>query len=173
MVKTLYAWDLDDTLIMSKSEVIIKNNSAGTMKILTPAEFAIYEPKPGEKLDFSQFDNLIHPEILKKNFDLFSRILKKTVGSKDSKTIILTARTPKVERDILMLLKSKGLPGIKIYAVGSSDPMAKVNVIQNYIDDGYERVRFYDDSAKNARAVNEMKKENPSVDIKAKLIVSH
>ena len=172
-MKTLWAWDLDDTLILSKSEVIVRNSSTGATKVLTPAEFAIYEPKPGEKFDFSQFDNLVQPEVLKKNFDLFSQILKKTAGSKDSKTIILTARTPKVEKDVLMLLKSKGLPGIKIHAVGSSDPMAKVNVIQNYIDDGYDRVRFYDDSPKNVRAVNAMKKENPGVDINARLIVSH
>jgi hypothetical protein len=172
-MKTLWAWDLDDTLILSKSEVIVRNSETGKTKVLTPAEFAVYEPKPNEKFDFSQFDNLVHPEILKKNFDLFSQILKKTVGSKDSKTIILTARTPKVEKDVLTLLKSKGLPGIKIHAVGNSDPMAKVNVIQNYIDDGYDRVRFYDDSPKNIRAVNAMKKENPGVDIKATLIVSH
>jgi hypothetical protein len=172
-VKTLFAFDLDDTLVVSKSEVIVRNSATGTTKTLTPAQFALYEPKPGEKLDFSQFDNLIHPEVIKKNFDLFSQILKKTTGSKNSKTIILTARTPKVEKDVYGLLKAKGLPALKIHAVGSSDPMAKVNVIQKYIDAGYDRVRFYDDSPKNVQAVNAMKKENPGVEIAAKLIVSH
>ena len=65
------------------------------------------------------------------------------------------------------------MPAIRIHAVGSSDPQAKVNVIQRYIDAGYDQVRFYDDSPKNVQAVNAMKKENPGVEITAKLIVSH
>ena len=173
MKKSLFCFDLDDTLIVSKSEVIVRNTVTGKTKTLSPAQFALYEPKPNEKFDFSQFDNLTHPEVIKKNFDLFSKILQKTPGSSNSKTIILTARTPKVQKDVQDLLKSKGLPAIRIHAVGSSDPQAKVNVIQRYIDAGYDQVRFYDDSPKNVQAVNAMKKENPGVEITAKLIVSH
>jgi len=172
-VKTLYAFDLDDTLITSKSLVIVRNNTTGKTKKLNAAQYATYEPKLGDKVDFSQFDNLNDPEIIKKNFDLFSQILKKTVTLKNSKTIILTARTPKIKSDVYSLLKSKGLPSLKIHAVESSDPMAKVNIIQQYIDSGYDRVRFYDDSPKNIQAVNAMKKENPSVNLTSKLISSH
>lgn len=172
-MKTLYAFDLDDTLITSKSLVIIRNNITGKTRKLNAAEYAIYKPKLGDKVDFSQFDNLKDPEIIKKNFELFSKILKKTTQLKNSKTIILTARTPKVKNDVYSLLKSKSLPTLKIHAVESSDPMAKVNVIQQYIDSGYDRVRFYDDSPKNVQAVNMMKKLNPSVDIATKLIASH
>jgi hypothetical protein len=153
--------------------VIVRNNATGKTQKLDAAQYAKYEPKLGDKIDFTQFDNLKHPEIIKKNFDLFSKILKKTVTLKNSKTIILTARTPKIKNDVYSLLKSQGLPMLKIHAVESSDPMAKVNIIQQYIDSGYDRVRFYDDSIKNVQAVNAMKKKNPSVDITSKLIVSH
>ena len=173
MNKTLYAFDLDDTLVLSSSNVIVRNTATNKVTKLTPAEFAIYDEKPGDRFDFVEFDNLNDPKIIKKNFDLFSKILMKTSTSPDSKTIILTARSPKIKSDVYQLLKSQGLPSLTIHAVGDSNPQAKVNIIQQYIDKGYERVRFWDDSPKNVMAVNQMKKQNPGVDINAKLIVTH
>lgn len=172
-IKTLYCFDLDDTLILSNSNVIVYNTATNKSIKLTPAEFAVYDEKLGDKFDFVEFDNLKDPKIIKKNFDMFSSILKKTSASPDSKTIILTARSPKIKSDVYQLLKQHSLPSLAIHAVGDSNPQAKVNTIQQYIDKGYERVRFWDDSPKNVIAVNQMKNQNPGVDINAKLIKAH
>jgi hypothetical protein len=172
-MKTLYAFDMDDTLLVSNSKVLVKNIGTGIVATMTPAEYAVYEEKPGDKFDFSEFDRLNEPEIIKTNFDLFSSILKKTSRSSSAKTIILTARTPKIKKDVEEFIKTQGLPPLTIHAVESSNPQAKVNIIQDYVDAGYDRVRFYDDSRKNVAAVNAMKTDNSGVDIQAKLVISH
>lgn len=171
--KTLYGFDLDETLILSSSNVIVHNILTNKINKLTPAEYAIYDKKPGDRLDFTDFEDLKDPIVIKKTFDLFSKILKKTSLSPNSKTVIITARSPKIKSDVDKFLKSHGLPSLTIHAVGSSDPQAKVNIIQQYIDNGYDRVLFWDDSPKNIMAVNKMKKQNPSIEIKTKLIVAH
>jgi hypothetical protein len=172
-MKTLYAFDMDDTILVSNSKVLVKNIGTGVTTTMTPAEFAVYEEKPGDKFDFSEFDSLNEPEVIKKNFELFSSILKKTSGSSSAKTVIITARAPKIQKDVEEFIKAQGLPSITLHAVGSSNPQAKVDIIQDYIDAGYDRVRFYDDSRKNVAAVNAMKTDNPGVDIQAKLVISH
>jgi hypothetical protein len=169
--KTIYLWDLDDTLILSASKVLVNNAITKKTSTLTPAEYAVYEPKSGDRFDYSEFSNLKDPQIIKANFELFAKILKKT--SPTSKTAILTARGPEIKADIEQLLKKYNLPNIAIHAVGDSNPQAKVNIIQKYIDKGYARVRFWDDSRSNVLAVNAMKANNPGVDIEAKLVVSH
>ena len=166
-MKTLYAWDLDDTLVTSKSEVIVINRLTGEKNKISPAEFATYMPKRGETLDFSEFDKLVEPKTIQKNFKTFSEILKKSASLPNSKTIILTARTSKIKSDLKKFLSSHGLPPITIHGVGSSDPQEKAKVIQSYINDGYDTIKFYDDSLKNVIAVKSLQKTNPEVSIKA------
>lgn len=165
--KTLYAFDLDDTLITTKSNVIVKTPSE--IKKLTPAQYALYTAGDDEELDFSEFKSIKDPELIRSNVRLFLDALSKS--SLMSKTIILTARTPDVVDDIQQLLASKNLPQVEIHAVGSSDPNEKARVIQNFINNGYTSVRFYDDSPYNIAAVNNLKDINPDVDIVAKLVV--
>ncbi len=165
--KILYAFDLDDTLITSQSDIIITNPEKGTFK-LTPAEYAVYEPHPDDEMDFSEFDYLKDPKIIKDNFKKFSMVLKKSSQLPNAQTIILTARKPEVAKDLDEFLDKFDLPKVKLHAVGSSDPNDKVKVVQDYIDQGYNKIRFYDDSAKN---VNQMKTLNsPEVDVRATLI---
>lgn len=166
--RTLYAFDLDDTLITTKSLVIV-HTSAGIKK-LTPAEFALYTPEPNEEFDFSEFKYIKDPELIRSNVRLFLDALSRS--SHLSKTIILTARTPDIVDDIQALLSSKNLPEVEIYAVGSSDPNEKAKVIQNFINEGFNEIRFYDDSPYNIAAVNKLKNYNPDVNIVAKLVVN-
>ena len=168
--KTLYAFDLDDTLVVSKSEVLVNNEKTGKKFKLTPAEFAVYEPQPDDNFDFSEFSTMRGAEVIKKNFDTFSNILKRTSTQSQSKTIILTARPPEITSDLKAFLKKKGLPNLTIQAVGDSNPKVKADVIQKYIDQGFNKVYFYDDSRKNVMAVLDLKKTNPNVAIKAKLV---
>ena len=104
-------------------------------------------------------------------FNLFSQILTKTSGKSNAKTIILTARQPEVISDVKEFLSSKGLADLKVHAVGSSDPMKKVEVILDYIEDGYKIIEFYDDSPKNVRAVKTLDKTTDA-SVKSKLVKS-
>jgi len=166
--KILFAFDLDDTLIKTNSKVIVRNGDQ--VKELTPGEYAVYEPQEGDQFDYSQFDNIREPEIMKGTFDLFAKILKSTNRLMNAETIILTARGNTIANDLQRFLDSQGLSGVELFAVGTSDPNKKAEVIQDFIDQGYNTIRFYDDSPKNIAAVRSLKDANPKVDIQAKLI---
>ena len=165
--KILYAFDLDDTLITSNSSVIITNPEQGTFK-LTPAEYALYEPGPDDELDFSEFAYLKDPKVIKDNFNLFSQILNKSSKLAGAKTIILTARQPEVSTDVEAFLEKNNLPQITLHAVGSSDPNEKLKVIEDYIDQGFNKIRFYDDSPKNVKSIKSISR--PGVDVVSKLV---
>ena len=165
--KILYAFDLDDTLITSNSKVIINHPDKETQH-LTPAEYAIYEPQPGDDPDFSEFANLKDPKVIKDNFNLFSQILNKSSKLSGAKTIILTARQPEVSTDVEAFLEKYNLPQITLHAVGSSDPNEKLKVIEDYIDQGFNKIRFYDDSPKNVKSIKSISR--PGVDVVSKLV---
>lgn len=166
--RILFAFDLDDTLIKTKANIIVYNGEE--TRTLTPAEYAIYEPQPGDEFDYSQFQGIKDPVIIKDTFELFSKILKTSKMLSNAKTIILTARTPSITSDLQKFLEKYNLPDVQLYAVGSSDPNKKADVIQDYIDKGFNSIRFYDDSPKNITAVKALEKTNPEVQIQAKLM---
>lgn len=151
--KTLYAFDLDDTLIKTDSSVIVRNKGKETK--LTAAAYALYKPQPEDELDFSEFSYIKEPKFILRMVKLFLDSLSKT--SSLSKTIILTARTPDITDDIRNLLNSRNLPQIDIHAVGSSDPFKKADVIQDYINKGYTNISFFDDSKPNVNAIKDLK----------------
>jgi len=166
--KILFAFDLDDTLIKSDSSIVVRNNR--TVKKLSPAEYAVYEPKPGDELDFIEFKRIINPEVIKTTFELFTKVLTASNRIQNAKTIILTARSPIIAKDLNLFLKNKGLTGVELFAVNSSDAQAKADVIQTFIDQGYNTIRFYDDAPKNIAAVKALGATNPKADIMTKLV---
>lgn len=166
--RILFAFDLDDTLIKTKASIIVHNGEE--TRTLTPAEYAIYEPQPGDEFDYSQFQGIKDPVVIKDTFELFSKILKTSKMLSNAKTIILTARTPSITSDLQKFLEKYNLPDVQLHAVGSSDPIRKAEVIQDYIDKGFNLIRFYDDSTKNITAVKALEKTNPGVQIQAKLM---
>jgi hypothetical protein len=168
--KTLFAFDLDDTLITSNSQVIIKNKNTGEITKLTPAQYATYVPKEEDELDFQEFTQLINPQTISKNFQDFAKILKVVSGKSNATAIILTARQPEVQTDVNAFLDQYNLDNIQIHAVGSSDPQAKAKVVQDYIDNGYNKIRFYDDAVKNVKAIQALELTNQGVDILAKKV---
>lgn len=58
-----------------------------------------------------------------------------------------------------MFLNAQGIPEIRIFAIGSSAPEAKANVIKKEImsRSNINGVTFYDDVAKNAAAVKALR----------------
>jgi len=159
MVKKLSVFDFDDTLVSTTANVYITHKN-GKKLTLSPAEYAVYKPKLGDEFDFHEFDGpLKEPKVIKKNFDLFIQVLKKSALGR--RTSILTARA--AHKPIQNFFKQFGITGLEIVALGSSDPQLKADWIESQIKKGYNDIRFMDDSSKNIVAVKKMAKNYPNV----------
>lgn len=159
--KKLRVFDFDDTLFTTAAHVYVTR--AGKEFKLTPAEYAIFKPKPDDKLDFREFDRVIDPKPIKRTIGLLYQILT-APDTERRKTLVLTARGEVQEiRDLLHRIFRKP---VEVVGVGTSDPYAKKAYIEKQIQDGYNDVFFIDDSPKNVAAVKELEKEYPNVKFK-------
>ena len=158
--RKLSIFDFDDTLVATKANVYI-THADGVEEVLSPAEYAIYDPQEGDEFDFGEFEGKLKaPEIIKRNFDLLAQVLDKS--SKDRRTAILTARSN--AKPIQDFFDEKQIGNVEIVALGSSDPLDKANWIEDQVENGWNDIRFMDDSAKNVSAVREMAKKYPEVE---------
>jgi hypothetical protein len=157
--KTLFVSDFDDTLAQTDAMVhIIKPD--GKKLTLSPDQYAVYEPEPDDKFDFSEFEQLKNPKPITR----FVNLLKKAIERPEvDKVAILTARGH--TKPVAQFLKMHGITGgVSIAAIGSSDPQKKANYIDKHIEqDGFTRVAFLDDSPKNVAAVNKLREKHPQV----------
>ena len=161
--KVVSIFDFDDTLAKTDSWIYVKTLD-GMEKQLDPAEFAVYSAKKGEEFDFRDFDRkLRNPRIIKKNVDL----LKKQLSKGGRKVTILTAR--RLGAPINHFFKTLGIRPY-VVTLGSADPSKKSEYIENEIKKGYTTIYFMDDSPKNIRAVDQLKKKYPNVRIVTKLV---
>ena len=167
--KVLSVFDFDDTL--AKADAWIYVQQAGrTIKKLDPAQFAVYNPRPGESFDFRDFDRkLQNPRIIKQNVQLLKKQLDKARRSARGarKVTILTAR--RIGAPVTSFLRSLGINAY-VVPVGSSDPKVKADWIERQILKGYDTVYFMDDSPKNTKAVQKMLRRYPKVQSLVKLI---
>ena len=160
--KTVSIFDFDDTIAQSDSWIYIVKDGK-EIKKLDAAEFAVYTLKDGEEYDFRDFDRKIrNPKLIKKNADLLKKQLKK--GSR--KVTILTARSLKAP--INHFFKTIGINPY-VVTLGSADPLKKAEYIENEIKKGYTTIYFMDDSIKNLRAVDALKRKYPKVKLITKL----
>lgn len=165
----LSVFDFDDTLVATTARVYVTHKT-GEKSIFNPAEYAVYSPQEGDEFDFHEFDGpLKDPKVIKKNFDLFIRVLNKS--RKGRRTVILTARA--AEKPIKTFFKQFGITGLEIVALGSSNPQDKADWIENQIKKGWNDIRFMDDSAKNVAAVKRMAKGYPEVEWLVKKVRIH
>ena len=148
--KKLRIFDLDDTLFETEAKVIV-TLSDGTSREITPAEYAVYEPQSGDKFDFSQFQTLINPTLIRSIGKRFYKIVTSSNG--DRKTVILTARGSEAAPHIKDIIRKYFRVNIEVVTLGTGDPMAKANWILNKIQsEGYNDIFFVDDSSKNILA---------------------
>jgi hypothetical protein len=169
MAKKLSVFDFDDTLVSTNANVYI-THSNGKKSTLNPAEYAMYKSKPGDNFDFHEFDGpLKEPKVIKRNFDLFVKVLKKSASGR--RTSILTARA--AHKPIQNFFKQFGITGLEIVALGSSDPQLKADWIEQQIKKGYDDIRFMDDSSQNIKAVKKMAKNYPNVEWLIKKVRIH
>ena len=149
-IKKLRIFDLDDTLFETEAKVIVIS-SDDTSREITPAEYAVYEPQPGDKFDFSQFQTLINPTLIRSIGKRFYKITQST--GPDRKTVILTARGSEAAPHIRDIIRKYFRVDIEVITLGTGDPMAKANWILNKIqNEGYNDIFFVDDSSKNILA---------------------
>lgn len=164
--KKLRVFDMDDTLLTTSSMVIVRDQSGKEIKKITPAEYAVYDPQPGETMDYSDFSTLKDPSPIENAMQSFKRIYNSGLGE-HRKLAILTARASDVQSDIKTFLKKLGLNpnNIQIVTLGDSDPLKKKQWIEGEIKQGYNDIAFFDDSGKNRKAVEELKKEHPEINL--------
>lgn len=156
MKDKLRVFDFDDTLAKVKSNIYVKNN--GKEIKLTPAEFAIYTPKPGDVFNFRDFNKVIRDAVpIKKNLNL----LKQAAKDVNTKTTILTARL--LAYPVKRYLKTNFNLDIYVVALGDADPLKKAAYIEKEIKKGYSDIVFIDDSNKNIKAVDTLKAKYPNV----------
>ncbi len=167
--KVLSVFDFDDTI--AKSDAWIYVTRAGRItKKLDPAQFAVYNPKPGEDFDFRDFDRAIrNPRLIKRNADLLKKQLEKArkAARGTRKVTILTAR--RLGQPVTSFLKTVGIDAY-VVPLGGADPKLKADWIEQQIKKGYDTVYFMDDSNKNIAAVNNMLNRYPDVQSITKLI---
>lgn len=157
--KEIHVFDFDDTLVRTKSKIHV---TSGQEKFsLDPRDYAKYRRRPSDVFDYSDFEEVIDPEIIPSTFlRLKSAITHNGAGN----VFILTARGNPVP--VKNFLDSVGVEDIRIFAVGTSDPQAKARVIEDEVRSRkIKRVYFYDDAAKNIEAVRQARKRLPGVDI--------
>ena len=159
--KKLRIFDFDDTLVKTKSNIYIKHKDGKDSK-LTPGEYAIYEPKDGDKFDFSDFEKVKQPQEIKG----VTRLLKNIVRVGGSEIVILTARS--AYKPIKDYLSDIGLDKLFVVALADSDPQKKADWIENKIKDGVKDVFFIDDSHKNVSAVEALSKKYPNISLKVR-----
>lgn len=147
--KKLRVFDFDETLAVSEGSISIKK-ADGEKITINSVTFTHYTAQPGDEFDFSDFNDLNHPRIIKKNWERF----RAAVADAGSDVAILTARPKGVESSINKFLASHGIEGVRVAALQSSNPFDKARWIDTAIEKGgYEDVEFVDDSRRNVAAV--------------------
>ncbi len=159
--KKLRVFDFDDTLVQTNSHIYIKHKDGKDSK-LTPGEYAIYEPKEGDKFDFSDFEKVKQPQEIKG----VTRLLKNIVRVGGSEIVILTARS--AYKPIKKYLSDIGLDKIFVVALADANPQKKADWIENKIKSGVKDVFFIDDSHKNIEAVKGLSKKYPDITLKVR-----
>ena len=157
-LKTLRIFDFDDTLAKVKATIYVKNGAKEFT--LTPAEFAVYNPKQGYFFNFKEFNSIIKNAVpIKKNIDL----LKKAATNSTTKTTILTARM--MGYPVKRYLKKMYNLDVYVVALGDGNPQKKADYIEREIVKGYNDIVFIDDSYKNVKAVEGLKSKYPNVNL--------
>jgi hypothetical protein len=161
--KKLFVVDFDDTLAKVKATIYVKNGSKEFT--LTPAEFAVYEPKKGDVFNFKEFNSIIKTAVpIQKNIEL----LKKAAADSSTKTTILTARL--MGYPVKRYLKTNFNLDVYVVPLGDGNPQLKANYIEKEVRKGYDDIVFIDDSKKNVKAVvalkTKLKKDYPNLKLK-------
>jgi hypothetical protein len=166
-------FDVDDTLVVTKSIIRVMDLQTGEKFELSPSQFNEFEKHPHHKMDFSDFQNL---EILKagKIIEGIFKVLKDTMN-KGRRVGIITARDDKDM--IFQFLLHHGVVVNPNYIFAINDPRGKFSgsvaerkkqAFIELIKIGFKDFIFYDDDLENIKLANSLAKEISGVTIKTK-----
>ena len=173
--KHITVFDVDDTLVVTKSKIKVTNPKTGFSTELTPQEFNTFETRPNDKMDFSDFRSL---EILKAGrlIEWVFKILKRTIKS-GTPVGIITARD-----DAKLIYDFLSHHGIEInpdYIFAINDPRLgfkgttsekKKAAFMKFVDMGFTSFAFYDDDKENVNIAKSLDRDLPNVRMNATLI---
>jgi phosphoglycolate phosphatase-like HAD superfamily hydrolase len=162
--KKLRVFDFDDTLVKTNSFIYVTHRN-GMKSKLSPGQYAVYEPRDGDSFDFKDFQQVTKPELIKGYVELLKRMIS-SGGSRE--VFILTARS--AERPVSQFIKDLGINGVKVVALGDSNPEKKADWIEDKIKNGYDDIFFVDDSSKNVDAVKKRLRNYPDIKQKIQLV---
>ena len=165
-VKSLYVFDIDDTLFRTSARARVVNTK-GQVKYLSSEELRDYEFTASEKICFAEFRDAKkfaeESQPIESMIKIAQDCIKKT--SEGSKTILLTARADlDCKTSFLEYLKSSGLDINNIYVerAGNLSSLktseAKKLIISNYLkSEQYKKAYLFDDSIENILSFAELK----------------
>ena len=169
-------FDVDDTLVVTRSKIKVHNPKTGFSTELTPQEFNTFRKRPNDKMDFSDFQSL---DILKagKIIEWVFSILKRTI-QKGKAVGIITARDD--SKLIQQFLAHNGININPQYIFAINDTSLgfkgstaerKKEAFRKFIEMGFNDFTFFDDDEDNIKLAKSLSRE-PGIKMKAKLIKS-
>lgn len=168
----LLVFDLDDTLIRSKANVVV--NRGGREIRLTPEEYNTYKWQEGDVVDYSQFrsDKILDSAEMTKYWRTLEREYKK-----GTHICILTARG---DADMVWrFFKRKGIEIKNELVIAVEDPkfglagtvaQKKQEAIESLVDLGYRTFVFFDDSQENLDHAKSLEMEFSRLGVKIKTV---
>ncbi len=173
--KDITVFDVDDTLIITKSKIKVFNPTTGFSIDLTPQEFNTFKIKPHDKFNFNDFRDL---EILKagKIIDWVFNILKRTIAKGKAVGIITARDNSKLIYDFLLYNGVDINPDF-IFAINDpslgftgSTAQKKKEAFMKFVKMGFRNFKFFDDDKENIKIANSLNKDLRGVKMKATLI---
>ena len=157
-VKSLYVFDIDDTLFRTSARARVVNTK-GQVKYLSSEELKDYEFTASEKICFAEFRDAKkfaeESQPIESMIKIAQDCIQKT--AEGSKTILLTARADlDCKTKFLEYLNSSGLDTNNIYIERAGNlsnlktSEAKKLIISNYLkSEQYKKAYLFDDSLEN------------------------
>ena len=173
--KDITIFDVDDTLVVTKSKIKVHNPKTGFSTELTPQEFNTFQQRPNDKMDFSDFQN---PDILKGGMiiEWVFNILKRTIA-KGKPVGIITARD---SADLIYdFLSHHGININPDYIFAINDPklgftgstaQKKKEAFMKFVQMGFRNFKFFDDDKENVNIAKKLARENKDIKMDATLI---
>lgn len=173
--QSITVFDVDDTLVVTKSKIKVTDTITGEQFELTPAQFNEFEKRSHHSMDFSDFKNL---DILKAGriVDKIFKILKETMDE-GRRVGIITARD---DRNLIyQFLLHNGVVVNPQYIFAINDPNLefkgtvaekKRQAFEELLKMGFRDFIFYDDDKENIKIANELGDQVEGIRIKTKLV---
>ena len=164
-VKSLYVFDIDDTLFRTSARARVVNTK-GQVKYLSSEELKDYEFTASEKICFAEFRDAKkfaeESQPIESMIKIAQDCIQKT--AEGSKTILLTARADlDCKAKFLEYLNSSGLDTNNIYIERAGNlpnlktSEAKKIIISNYLkSEQYKKAYLFDDSLENILSFMEL-----------------